>query len=359
MSMTIRGASVTATILVTMAVASCDSHKQNRTPLTSPTPVPSAPVVTRIELIAPASISPGTSQQMTLNAVKSDNSVEDVTSQAQWSSSNSRVLEVSATGLATAKVVGEATIRSQYHGLNGTRLTVVVPQGTFRLVGTVNDSGVPLAGTTVAIIAGVGEGLTTTTDGNGRYALYGVAGHVRLHAKREGYSNLLEELDVADNRAFDFEMRLDRPRADLSGTYTLTFTRAACTSDVPDRRAYQATVVQNGPRLGITLSGADFIVTSQHGNSFAGTMDGTDRVAFTINSAYTYYYYYGAYDIVERLNGSSVFIVDGLASGSISTGRIAGTLNGEFIVAQGSAAPFTRVLGHCYSTAHAFEMVRR
>ena len=359
MPINIRGTAVIATMLMTMAVASCDSNKKTPAPISGPTTVTPPVVITRIELIAPASMPPGTSVQMTLNAVKSDSSVENVTAQAQWFSSDPRVLEVSASGLATAKIVGEATIRAQYRAMSGTRLTVVVPQGTFRLAGTVNDSGVPLPGATVAIIAGVGEGLTTTTDGSGRYALYGVAGRVRLHAKREGYSNLVEELDVTDNRAFDFEMKLDRARADLSGNYTLTFIRAACTNNVPDRRAYQATVMQNGPRLEVRLSGADFVITNQHGNAFTGVMDGTDRVTLTINGAYTYYYYYGAYDIVERLTDSSVFIVDGRGSGSISSGRISGTLNGEFIVAQGSVGPFTRVTAYCYNTAHGFEMVRR
>src|SRR5215211_8001677 len=93
---------VAATILVAMGLASCDSREQDTIrPRTMP-PVPVNATLTRVELAAPGSIAPGESLQLTATAVKSDNSVENVTALAQWTSSDPAVLEISSTGVAKA-----------------------------------------------------------------------------------------------------------------------------------------------------------------------------------------------------------------------------------------------------------------
>jgi len=316
-------------------------------------------------LIVPGSIAPGESVQLTANAVKSDNSVEDVSGQAAWQSSDPRVVEISSSGVAKAIARGEAMIMVRFQSRSASTRTFVLPAGTFRLSGKVTDSGFAVVGATVAIIGGVGEGLTTITDGNGTYALYGVRDRVRLHAKVDGYLNRLEEIDVTDHRAFDFEMSPDHQRTDLRGSYTLTINRTACLSGTgapPDSRSYDATVAQDGPQLTVTLSGADFIVTGGRGNSFTGVLDGGNRVTFAIGDPIYYYEYYnfGHYDVIERISNTSALLISGKVTAGLTSRGISGTLNGAFMVTLAGVSPATtRIQASCYGTAHRFEMVRR
>jgi hypothetical protein len=358
-----RYAAITASVLIAIAAASCDSHKPTTPSPIAPTPAtPASPSNVRLELNAPASIAPGVSLQLGVNVVKSDNSVQNVTAQSQWFSSNPRVIEINAAGMAKGNATGEAVITVRYQSLSASTEALVLPDGTYRVKGTVTDAGVGLGGVMITVIGGVGDGLVATSDGNGAYGLYGVRGRIRLQAKRDGYLNRIEEVDAVQNRLLDFEMTLDGQRPGVGGRYVLTIARMPCTAAVPDVRSYDATVEQNGPRLAVTLAGADFIVTRGHGNSFSGVMDGSDRVTFSLGAAsyyYYYYYYYGQYDVVERLSSTSALVIDGKATATVSPTRISGTLNGEFLLVQGNVAPFRRILGRCSGSAHRFEMVRR
>jgi hypothetical protein len=103
------------------------------------------------------------------------------------------------------------------------------PTGPFRLAGTIQDSGFRLAGVAVTVTSGIGEGLTTLSGDTGFYSLYGVSGPVQLQAKKEGYRDVIQSLDVTADRTYDFNMVTERPRTDYTGTYTLTIS-AACSS---------------------------------------------------------------------------------------------------------------------------------
>ncbi len=217
-----------ATILVAIVVA-CDSREQNA--LRSPTtPAPGTPVASlvRLELVAPESIAPGESVQLTANAVKSDDSVENVSGQAQWTSSDRRVIEISPTGVAKAIARGEALIMAGYQSRSASTRTFVLPADTYRLNGTVSDSGFGLAGVSVSIIDGVGHGLTTTTNENGGFALYGVRDRVWVQARGAGYLDQIQEVDVSGHRTVSLEMRLARQRTDVRGNYRLTIDRTPC-----------------------------------------------------------------------------------------------------------------------------------
>jgi hypothetical protein len=331
--------------------------------------------VVRIEITAPDSIEPGQSVQLAARAVRSNGSTEDVTGQAQWSSSNSSVLQVSQAGLATAVTTGEATVTARYQSHNHSRPILSVPAGTFKLVGQVTEGGFPVEGVAIEVIAGVGEGLTSRTDGEGFFALYGVGGRVTIHAKKEGYANRTEQIDVAANASHgntihSFEMVSDGPRRNLSGTYRLTLEAVESphcspsgTSSLPDAartRSYDATVAQHGAGLTVTLGGADFIVTNGRGNHFDGIVDPNDSVTFSIgDDNYYYYYYSGLEDLVERFNDTSALVINGVISAKANAGGMAGTLNGRFRLAQGHSAPFSRSLAVCYSDSHLFDMRRQ
>ena len=76
-------------------------------------------------------------------------------------------------------------------------------------------------------VRGVGEGLSTITDGNGTYALYGLRDRVRLQANGAGYLNRLEEIEVDGHRTFDFQISRNAS-GPTGGRYTLTFDRGSC-----------------------------------------------------------------------------------------------------------------------------------
>jgi hypothetical protein len=189
---------------------------------------------------------------------------------------------------------------------------------------------------------------------------------VRLQAKVDGYFNRMEEIDVTDHRAFDFEMIPEQRRTDLRGSYKLTISRTACLSGTgapPETRSYDATVAQDGPRLTVTLSGADFIVTGGRGNAFTGTFEGANRVTFAIGDVIYYYEYYfdRKYDLVERISNTSNLIISGKVTAGLTSKGILGTLAGAFMVTQAAVPPVTTtgIQAYCYGTAHRFDMVRR
>jgi hypothetical protein len=354
------------TVGLGLVVASCDkSPTRPSVQSTGTTTTPAVVTVVRIEITAPASIEPGASAQLTANAIKSDGSVENVTSLTQWTSTNVHVLQVNSAGIATAGERGEANLNARYQNRSATARMMVLPNGTFRLNGQVTDSGFPLEGVTVAVIGGTGEGLTTLTDTTGAYAFYGVAGPIRLHAKKDGYLNRIEEIQVTENRALAFEMAVDGQRRDLSGTYALNITAAGCGSRLPDsaqNRSYVAAVEQNGPQFTVRLSGADFIVTRGYGDHFSGSVSADGKVRLVLGDAYTYYYYYyysGHFDVVERLNPTSALLVKGIVNATSSPTLISGTLDGSILVSLGTTAPFTRYSAQCSSRDHRFEMRRR
>ena len=99
----------------------CDGA--DRPPLLAPAPPPGGLIVLgpdtiRVELVAPAEIAPGESVQLTANAIKSDGSAENVSNQAEWTTSDTSVLQVSARGLATGKNRGVTTVYARFAGRN-------------------------------------------------------------------------------------------------------------------------------------------------------------------------------------------------------------------------------------------------
>lgn len=360
-----RYVAASAAIGLVLVFASCD--KSPTSPRPSDQSSSSTATTVRLELVAPSEIAPGESVQLTANAIKSDGSVENVSSQAQWTT-GPNVVQLSSTGLATGKDRGEQVVSARFSGRSATARIFVLPKGTFRLAGTVQDSGLGLENVALTVIAGVGEGLTALSGVDGAYAFYGVSGPVRIQLKKEGYLNDVQQIDVTAHRTQDFVLVAERPRKDYSGTYTLTVSagepcRSSSPYGFPDeakRRVYTANVSQDGGRLTVTLTGADFIVTDGYGNRFFGFVDASDALTFPIGVAFDFYYYYdGHLDIVERFR-STALSINGTVTARGAPSRISGTLNGSILIFDRSAPPFQAVFSaRCRATAHDFEMVRR
>jgi hypothetical protein len=291
----------------------------------------------------------------------SDGTTLNVTGQAEWSSDDERVVRIDASGTATGSARGEASVSARYQSRTGTARVLVLPNGTFRLSGRITEAGFSVPGATVAVIGGTEVGLTTVSDGLGAYALYGLAGPVRLHLKKDGYLNELADVIVTDHRTADFEMRHHGPSRGLTGSYALTLTATGC-SGLPataTRRSYVAAVEQDGSRLSVRLSGADLIETNGGGNNFTGVVASNGAVTFLLSDAYYYGYPLGQFDLVERLTPTSALVVIGTVNGTNGPTGISGPLNGTFAVANSVVAPFHWFSNSCRSSEHRFEMVRQ
>ena len=345
-----------AALGILLVAASCDKSP------TGPPPLLPTTGVVRLELEAPAEIPPGESVQLTANGVKSNGSVENLTSRALWTTPSSSVLQLSSSGLATGKSRGEAFVTVRHGGLAAGARILVLPHGTFRLSGTIREGADAVPGASVSVISGVGEGLTATTDLGGNYALYGISGTVRIQIRREGYLESIHQVSAVAHRTLDFEMVPERPRSDYRGTYRLTITAAPRCTSLPEsakKRQYTADVAQDGARLTVTLRGADFTLVNGRGNSFAGTVDIVGTVRFTIGEVYLYYDYYVAslFDIAERVD-TYLVLTAGIVSAQGTPTLVSGKLNGSISVASSSTPPFG-FSTWCGSTVHEFEMVRQ
>jgi hypothetical protein len=348
-------------VVLFVLVASCDDNPTRPTPTPNLTPGTPAVTVLSIRIEAPTSVAPGSSAPVVVNATKSDGTTADVTSLVKWSTSSTRPLEV-ADGMVRGKEPGEVQIWAFYLNRSASTSILVLPEGTFKLAGTVTDGGVGLDGVTVAVIGGTGEGLSAVTDLSGSYRLYGVAGSVRLHAKKLGYENQTEALEVTTHRTANIAMSFGGERPRLAGTYEMTVTAASrCSSLTPAARtrSYTADIQQDGPRLSVVVTGADFIVTNGFGDRFQGTVIG-DRVTFEPGIDYYYYYwsYLGQSALVERFPPTAL-VINGMVSARQTATGLAGQLSGTIGLTRTATPPFTSLASGCYAGTHDFVMTRR
>ena len=135
-------------------------------------------------MAGPVEVAPGTSApfKALLDSVAT---LSDVSEEAEWISSNPSVLSVE-TGLATGHVAGEATVTARFEEQQtNPKLVMVLPAGTYRLRGTVHcrpgPTPFPISMARVEVPA---VGLATTTDAQGRFALYGVPQDAEIMSRK-------------------------------------------------------------------------------------------------------------------------------------------------------------------------------
>jgi hypothetical protein len=305
----------------------------------------------------------GETAQFQAIASQSDGSKRDVTAEASWESSNAKVLQVTAGGIATGVSSGMAVAYSRFEGKVGRHEVLVLPRGTYRLMGRVLESGLPITGATVSVIAGRAAGLSATTDSDGGYALYGVVDEIQIRASKEGYESQVQSILVQAEQTFDFDLA-PLERAEIGGDYVLRITAAPCASDfstgiLPDEamdRAYEASVIQDGPRVSVSLRGAILFGKSK----FEGRVS-PEGVSFTLYGPADFYYgYYGVKgnpDLGERLSASRFLITSGNVKAKSTVEGVTGVLDGLLRVSEGQFPPGTTV-ADCWSKGHQFVMTR-
>ena len=356
---------IAAAILGGFLVGSCggDDNTSQPTPLSPPPAAPAPVTLVRVDVDAPEAIELQRSAQLSATAVRSDGTSEDVTSQAQWRTSNLFIARISTSGEATALRAGEVTITAFFQNRMGSVVVSALPAGTYKLTGTVNEGGHHLDGVTVSVVSGTGTGLATATAGGGRFSLFGVAGHVTLQAKREGYLNKTIDVEVSRTTTHDFDLIPARTRGKLDGQYTLTL-QANCEAEsrpVPESarsRTYNATLAHDGLALTLKLSGTNILLTNGQGDTFEGSVDPNNNVVFDFGTFSYNYVFYGpvtATGLVERLSPTTELVVSGSVNAIATPTSIVGHLRGVFLERERAAFWETAL---CNSD-HSFEMRRQ
>jgi hypothetical protein len=311
-------------------VAGCGSNSGP----TAPT-LASAPRMTGLTIKGATTLTqPGQSSQLSAEAKFSDGSVMDVTSTANWSSSDSRVATISLHGLLTAMSYGKATINVFSTGgssANASAAVTVLPDGTIILSGRITEAGdVPLAAARVEIIGGPMSGRAAVTDQSGRYALIGVKGVVQMRVTKDGYLTATPNLSEGTEN-LNVELAPIVPYAAVGGVYRLRFT-AADSCHLPDDaagRTYTATIDEAGSRLTVMLSDAQFgTYFGRTWNNFTGHVYG-NAVSFTLNGGYDAIYNGG---VAEKLTDTRYLMLAGTADGTVTGSTMSAAFAGAVSV---------------------------
>jgi hypothetical protein len=335
-----------------------DGPTRPSTPPVRPPAEPAPVTAIRLELTGPNGVPPGSSAQYSAVLYQSDGSSRDVSNEAVWATDNQKFLTISSNGLATGQERGETSVRVSAASLITTKRVMVLPAGTYRLAGTVRDSGTWVLGARVEVTAGMGQGLAATTTSS--FALYGVAGDIEVRATANGYQEQRHRLTVTDHQTLDIDFVPSQPRPDVSGTYALTVVAAPeCRAALPAEartRTYTAVITQDGPALTVTLQGSRFL--SRNGrtlNRFTGTVV-PSHISLSIGKWNGDYYYFSGPDIVDQLTDTTSFTMSGTVIATASSNPLANTLYGTIETLQDTPEGWFTAVAVCGPAWHEFVM---
>jgi hypothetical protein len=305
-----------------------------------------------LKITGPDAIAPGQTVSFVATASMSDGTTQDDTRKVAWSANPTSVLTIAHdTGEATAQAAGDVTIAASLQGGNPccqaqiTR-TVLAPN-TYRLTGKALESGLPVQDAVIAVLSGAGAGLSATTDFDGSYRLYGVAGSIQVKFSKPGYDDIVKTFTATQNDVLDFpEAHQTAAIPSLAGTYTLTLTAdpacpttprgvAALPDDFRQPRSYAVSVTQDGPVLTVTLT--DPAIRPQD-NHFTGRF-APDAIDFQIGFGY---FGYGLDDgVAEQVSSTQWFVFGGQIHGQRAGSVINARLDGALEVYEAGAGPLS------------------
>jgi hypothetical protein len=344
-----------ATFVTALVVGACDGPTR---PAPANTPSSGAGTdVQFIEVAGPRALAPGQTAQFTVIARYADGSSRDVTHTpgVSWHTNNPYVISISPTGLVTALAVGGAAVTVSFGGKTAVNAGIVVLRpGTYRLVGSASDNGVPLSGVRVEVMSGPAAGMVTTA--NPHYTFWGVSGEIEILATKDGYREQRSRiLMTKDLQRLDVELTPLISDGSVEGVYTLTVIAAPeCSVAVPHEKTFTAVLTQEGSRVSVTLQGTDFLTwNSRVYNSFKGTRAG-NALAFYLGEGS----FYDWPDVSQYLTPPTFYFVGGSVTLSGPPSRLEGMLAGTLGVGQYNELRFV-VSTSCRSTNHGFELIRK
>jgi hypothetical protein len=319
-----------------------------------------------LEVTVPRSIAPGATVQLSATVVYSDGRRRDVTTAAVWTSLNTSILTVASSGLATGHAMGDTrlhvnyqeTIRGVLHIDSASQDVIVIPSGTFKLIGSISSPLMPqpLSGVAIELTAEDGQVMSMLTDTAG-FRFYGVSGRVRLRVSQRFHQPYDETIDVTDHLHHDVRLALTDPGVNIAGTYTLTITASdSCKSALPPDariRSYTAVVNQRGPLVDVSLRDATFF---NNANRFFGSFDATGRPGLSLEENPEGVESLGA-EVIEQLDAASLFTPIGLIVLQVSADRLEGPLDGRLELRRLDAG-IPVVVATCKATDHRVTFVK-
>jgi hypothetical protein len=351
---------LTLGLFVTLLVHAAECSRSPST-VTGPTQFVPTPFVVRLGISGSGSLNaPGQTSQLMALATYNDGRVADVTGQAEWRSTDLTVATVSNTGLVTAVNLGEASIAARYETQRALLNVLVQPAGTYKLSGAITEAGgLPLLEVRIEVTTGPQAGQLARMTG-AMYALYGLAGDVTIRAAKEGFVTQTRTISMTGDRRLDVELQPVLSPAPIGGDYNLRIrasdARSVCNlTDDLKSRSYAARVSQDGARVDVTLSEAEFIsIRGVTKNAFSGVVRG-NLVQFDLGS--NYYYFYGpvgldVFKVVEKVARGNLAI-SGVVNATINESGIFGALVGSIDLLTGQPRDAIRC------GAQDFTLVRR
>lgn len=349
---------VLSAFVITGLTLACDQ------PATNIPTMPPGPSLNTFDLIGPSSIEPGQSVQMSAVVHFPDGTVKPAVSPTViWRTSNPAILQLDQSGLVRSLTsTGESTITAQIGARSISREVVVLPAGTFRLVGTVSETGVSGFGIPGARVEVASGSPSTAADAGGLYRLYGVPPTADIHVSAGGYNDQTFPVQLTSNSTRNFTLNLSGPRPNLAGNYTLFIDAQSCTGSPPfpsefQHRSYLATLTQgNGGGVSVLLTEPRFNLKqipgfTPKGNTFSGSVFGNGAAFFlSPYGAYTYLSYISYPDVVERLPDGRNLVVAGDVNASGSSAGLSGTMTSSSLALYDSRFPAPAApLGVCSS----------
>ena len=334
-----------------------------RTTSVSPPPPPAPqgePTISSIEIQGPDVLPLRQTLQYALIARLTDGSQRDVTEEGRWSPGWGGAVTLEAPGRLRGNAPGESLVEAEFDRHHArSKQVIVVPDGTFRLVGRILEEGFSddgVVGATVEARSAAGR-LVAHSDLYGNYRLYGVAGATRVRVTKDGYRGVEDTIVVEDqHQDLNITMPLVAPRPEVGGTYTLTLTAAKTCAvgngegALPDdarRRTYEATLAQSGPALSLVLTGKGLLREPTH---IRGWIE-PHRIVFDLN-----WNGWEPWPITEELTPSRWLLVDGVGVVNPSPDGLAGRFAGQLMV--NSSPNGGPPSASCTSSDHGFSLTR-
>ena len=353
---------LTATAAGVLIVVTIACHRSATAP--SPAPTGSTSIV-GLTIQGPERLTPGETARFTAIATASDRSTQDYTQKVTWNSTPQDVLTIArTTGEGIARKSGDAVVWADGGGSGPVKLAVLVlPPNTHRLTGRVQESGLSVQGATVTVMSGIGSGLSTTTDYNGQYRLYGVAGAVEIRVHKAGFTDLVKTFTASQNDVLDFpEARQVQAVPAISGSYMLTLQAdSSCPTastdprtphlpaDMQQPRSHVVQITQEGPALRVAGLGPGFLAPTDR---FDGRIT-PDGVEFELGDGYFGYGPDGAF--TAYLSPAQALSYEGHVYASRVGSAIVGRLDGAIELYEKSPV-FYRPIGQCRGGNHRFSM---
>lgn len=261
---------------------------------------PSDPIrtVLSIELEdAPENATVGEEFSLQAMARFSDQMLEDVTAQVEWSSSNTAVATITGQGRVTLVGEGESEIRATFSGASDSVRVVAVapPPETRTLAGVVSDSsdGRGIPGALVRVLDGPNANRSGSTDGNGYYSIPGLfTGSFTIQITRDGYFSVERGLTLAGDTRVDLVLEPIPPPPPPPGppppppglgTYSITITTTSNTcSDITPGTSGELVLAGTAQSLAVRITERgitrSYSGTISPDGSFSGSGSGVTNV---------------------------------------------------------------------------------